>query len=257
MVCDRQKELIDFLVNRLKSIQGVNALFVKGSIGRKESDKYSDVDFYCIVEERIFDDMMLKREDILKEYRPILYNEKVNFGIPQIIVIYDNNLHLDFYLTKEVPKEGTDEIMSLYDPDNVLNRYKRIRNITENKEIISYLNSAIYTLHEIEIAYRRKDILWTTRLASHMLADLSLVLSFMYDKEKPVLHMKRLQSKLPKHTNDKIQLILELMTPKKLKDCVLNLINLCEGIINEQKSEIKKSLHIKYLEYMYNKIKEL
>lgn len=255
MIYKSQKDLIDYLVAKLKELSGVEALYLKGSIARNESDQYSDVDFYCLVSEEIYEEMIEKREELLEEYRTILYKSKVNFGIEQVVVIFDNNIHLDFYVTKEIPDNGFDEIMVLYDQRNVLSKYRRKKNVIESKEIAKYLNSAIYTLLEIDVAYRREDELWLMRLTSHMLADISLVLSHIYNSDNPVLHMKGLYSKLPENIKSRIDIIMKLMTPDNSKSCIIRIIELFEIIVDMQNKEVKGMLHTKYLEYMKEKVK--
>lgn len=256
MIAEKQKELIEFLVDRLKIISGVKALYLKGSIARNQCDDFSDVDFYCLVSEEIYNELLEKREEILGEYKHILYKSEVNFGIEQIIIIFDDNIHLDFYLTTEAPASGLDEIKPLYDPKQLLSNYCRNKNEIESKELIRYLNEAIYTLQEIDVAYHRKDNLWLMRLMSHMLADISLVLCHAYDSEKPVLHMKGLYRKLPLEIKSKADNIMNFMTPDNSKNCVMELIELLEVTVEKQNNEVRKLLHLEYIEYMRERVKK-
>jgi len=251
---NRQQELIKFLIEELKTYDGVKSLFLKGSMANDTGDEYSDVDFYCLVDENYYDDLLNKREMIVKKYKPIVYQSYVNFGYPQIIVIYDNNLHLDLYIIKEVPGKGLDSIKALYDPCNLLNNYQKEVRKDDDNLIIEHLSDVIYTFNELDIAIKRKDDLWAMRLISHMMADLSLVLCTMYEFEKPVLHMKGIYHKLPEELKLKVDDILEVMTPKYIVSCINKVIYLVDEIISSQTAQVKEQLDTSYLTYIKTEV---
>jgi hypothetical protein len=64
----------------------------------------------------------------------------VNFGNPQLIVIYDNEVHLDLYLIDEMPSSGTDAIQVLHDPMGITTSYQRVDLFISNSDIIEYIN---------------------------------------------------------------------------------------------------------------------
>lgn len=250
----RQQELITFLIEELKLCDGVKSLFLKGSLANDTGDEYSDVDFYCLVDESCYDDLLKKRERLLKKYKPIVYQSYVNFGHPQIVVIYDNNLHLDFYIIKETPVKGPDAIKVLYDPEDLLIDYQKDVRIDDNKIIMERLSDVIYTFHELDIAIKRKDDLWAMRLLSHMMADLSLVLCTMYEFEKPVLHMKGIYHKLPNELQVKVDEILEIMTPNQLMHCTNKVIHLTDEMISSQTNDLQELLDTTYFTYVKTEV---
>ena len=69
----RQEALIAFLLEELKSYKGVKAMYLKGSLASGTDDEYSDVDFYCLVEEEYYESLLQKRQEILSMFRPIVY----------------------------------------------------------------------------------------------------------------------------------------------------------------------------------------
>lgn len=245
----RQQELITFLIEELKSYDGVKSFFLKGSLANDTGDEYSDVDFYCLVDESYYEDLLKKREPLLKKYKPIVYQSYVNFGQPQIVVIYDNNLHLDFYMIKETPVKGLDAIKVLYDPEELLIDYQKEVRLDDNQMIIEHLSDVIYTFHELDIAIKRKDDLWAMRLLSHMMADLSLVLCTMYEFEKPVLHMKGIYHQLPIELKVKVDDILEIMTSKHLMRCTNKVIHLTDEVISSQTDDLQELLDTTYFTY--------
>jgi predicted nucleotidyltransferase len=95
---DLQQNIIRKLTTLLKKENIVAALFLKGSIARGTADRYSDIDYYCLIHKNSMQEIMDKRKKIVTSIGKIIYLEEVNFGNPQLIVIYDNEVHLDLYL---------------------------------------------------------------------------------------------------------------------------------------------------------------
>lgn len=249
MMYQRQSELIEYLVAQLTTMNGVKALYLKGSVANGTDDAFSDVDFYCLTDGASYEMIMRQRESLLEAFRPIIYKSHVNFGTPQIIVIYDHDLHLDFYVTKDVTKEGTGQIKLLYDPESLLVDYKSIKRVDDPQEIKDYLDDAIYTLHELNIAIQRSDYLWAIRLETHILAYLSLVLSHMYEPDRPVLHMKGVYHHLPEALQQDISEILANVSSDHIKDNMKLLIKLIDKIITNQSGDIVAGLNLAYLEH--------
>lgn len=244
----KQIKLIEYLKETFKDIEGVRALYIKGSLSRNEGDDFSDVDFYCLVEEDRYEDIKAMREEKLSDYTDILFIEEVNFGLEQMVILYDNNLHLDFYLAKEIPKESTDNLKVVYDPEGLLGDYTRKERTDSLESVIDSLNQSIYTFSEVYAVIMRGDDMWSLRLLSHILAGLSTPMSYLYDKGNPAIHMKGLYAKLPVDLKEKVDIIMELMVPDKQIECTYKLIELTEFFINKFDDDIEKGLQIKYLE---------
>jgi len=249
MPSKRQNELIDYLLDKLIDKDGVRALYLKGSLANESDDEYSDVDFYCLVKEEVYDQFLRDRDDLLKDFKSILYHAHVNFNYPQVVAIYDNDLHLDFYITKDLPDQGF-SMKVLYDPNNLLKYYKTLNRQDDKKDISSRLKTIIYTYHELYIAFKRNDKLWTTRLISHILADMSLIFDQLYPSDRPVLHMKGVYLKLPQVLKDKLNQVFEYLNPDNTLLCMRLLIDLTEDLINHQTEVIDTS----YLKMMKKKV---
>jgi len=246
----RQSELIEYLVTQLTALEGVKALYLKGSVASGTDDAFSDVDFYCLTDEASCETIMGQREALLEAFRPIIYKSHVNFGTPQIIVIFDHDLHLDFYVTKDVPFEDSSQIKVLYDPECLLADYKSIKRVDDPEEIKAYLDDAIYTLHELNIAIQRNDYLWAIRLETHILAYLSLVLSHLFEPDRPVLHMKGVYHHIPEDLQQDFTEILANMSSDRIEDNLKLLIKLIDKIITNQSREMISGLNLAYLEYL-------
>ena len=200
----------------MKTKQFISSAFLKGSIANGKSDEYSDIDLYCVTEKKTIGELKSFRNHIINNFRDILYTENVNFGLDQIIVIFDNDLHLDFYITDSPPTEGYAPIFILYDKKGELQKYilKHPKNNIDGA--IQYYNESVYTLHELLIALKRNDQLWSMRLISHMIAYLSLVLCYKYNSGNGILHMKNLYYTLPKKEKEQIDEILKFAIPSNI-----------------------------------------
>lgn len=245
-----QWQLVDYLKNQLETDKGVRALYLKGSLARKTDDAYSDVDFYCLVEETEYQRLLEKRMKILSGYHEMLYHSEVNFGEAQIIVLYDDNMHLDFYVTTKIPTEGVDDVLLIYDPQNCLEGYRRIKRDLNPDEQLEQLNELIYTLQEFYAAQMRGDVLWKMRLLSHMMTHISLYYADLYHEDHPVLHMKGVYQKLPSHLQREMDQIMELMIPEHAINCCLKIIDHCESIIASLSEERRRFIQMAYLNFM-------
>ena len=248
-----QDTLINYLIKACKSQVGIKALYLKGSLARDMGDAYSDVDFYCLVEEKAYESFLEKRIEIIEGYKKVLYLEHVNFGLPQVIAIYDDNIHLDFYLTHEIPILGIDPIKVLYDPDDLLSTYKVQTKDIELISLLTNLKSIIYTSQEVYASYMRGDDLWTSRLLSHMMTDLGVVYSGIYKPHKGYLHLKGLWHDLPLSIKEDLEIILKTNVPGQFLTCVLKLLNHTQNLIEGSFNDYKDQLFIGYLDYMIEK----
>jgi predicted nucleotidyltransferase len=248
---NRQETLIEYLKQQLIDYSGIKAMYLKGSLASDTGDDYSDVDFYCLVNEKHYDKLLEDRMKILSTFKPIVYESNVNFGYPQVIVIYDNNLHLDFYVTKDVPENSTSEIKAVYDPENLLQSYQSMKR-DDGNQTVNRLSEIIYTFHELDIAIKRSDDIWSMRLMSHMICDLGLVFCSTYCPDKPVAHLKGVYNHLPCHYQKMIDEILGTMTPENIQACILKFIELYDEVIADLDTEIKNQIDFRY----YNYIKE-
>lgn len=70
-------------------------------MGRGEHDAFSDVDLYVLVREEEKVAFLEDRLKHLQAYREIVFHEDIFIIAPQIIAVYDNLLHVDFYTVTE------------------------------------------------------------------------------------------------------------------------------------------------------------
>ena len=101
------EEAVETLVASLKQDDLVQAIFLKGSMGRNEHDDYSDIDLYCLVDEEALAEFLPRRLNHIRAYKELLYFDDIHIIAPQILAVYENFVHLDlFTVTEELCRKG-------------------------------------------------------------------------------------------------------------------------------------------------------
>lgn len=251
-----QWEAIRKVSEALRSDVAVRAIFLKGSLARDEADKHSDVDLYCLVHKEQLEDFLKRRMDYLEKYRPIVFSEEVYFVAPQIVAVYENALHFDLYTVTEETLKATDQIKVIFDPEDLLRHYKAQRYPVTEDVLREHIDSFTFNLLEFEAAYEREDLIWASRLASHMTGTLSVVLRHLYDAENAQLGMKRLSDKLDPNMLEKFTFALDSIGPSELPKGVIILIDIVDEIIPRLPTAVQKSIHLDFYNLMSARIRK-
>jgi predicted nucleotidyltransferase len=247
----KQYEAVEAVAKRIVSDGLAQALLLKGSLARERADEYSDVDFYAIVSEENRQAFLGKRLDYLNAYMPILYHSEANFVGPQIVCVFENGLHFDFYTVTREQLNSFDQIAVLYDPMHLLDDYQPLPLSLSPEEIGKLVGSLCFTALEFHSAYMRQDGLFALRLANHIAADLGMYLRTVYDPEFAKIGLKGFGS----HLEDTVKRnYLEIQ--KKLKtDTVLEAVQLMFALLDSYISNlpIKIAEHLNFDFYFYIK----
>lgn len=253
----KQHNAIDTVCDVLKQDNNVQAIYLKGSFAQGLEDMHSDVDMYCIVDEDHLDDFLSKRIAYLESYRPIIYWSEANFVGPQIVAVFNDRLHFDLYTQTLKNLSMVDEIKILYDPHDLLKDYSAQPLSLTSADIVSLIHEFAFILLEFEAAYLRRDLLWASRLASHLSGELSIILRHTVQPHRAQLGLK----KLTKVISDKhyVQLFtaLDLCGPSDLPKGVIELLDCFEDVINTLPTEIIKDINMEFVHFMSNKIRHL
>jgi len=245
------------LVPILKEDKAVRAIFLKGSLARGEGDKYSDVDLYCLVYEDGLEHFLNRRLDYLKKYKGLLFWTEVNFVAPQIVAVFNNGLHLDLYtVTKETLKQ-TDAVKILYDPEKLLSDYQKGWFELSKEEIVKIFDQLTFKLLEFEAAYKRKNMIWASRLASHISGDIVLLVRYIYDPKHAQLGFKKINNAIPEEIYQELCNALDKINPSNLPMGLFKLLELTDEIISKLPSDINDELNFKFYDFMSEKIKKL
>ena len=253
----KQLEAIDKILPFIIEDSAIRAIFLKGSIARGEMDEYSDVDFYCMVKQEELDCFLKKRVSYMEQYKPLIFCEEVNFVGPQIVGVFDNGLHFDLYTVTYDSLHRTDEIKVLYDPERLLSQYTPEKlSITEN-DLLGYFNEISFTMLEFEAAYCRNDLVWASRLGSHITGYLSIILRYIYDPNNAQLGLKRLNKKLGKDKHDKLTMAMDLLGPSHLPQGAKILTEITDEVLEELPKEISNKINKIFFHSMAKKVREL
>ncbi|GGH27032.1 nucleotidyltransferase domain-containing protein [Paenibacillus segetis] len=253
----KQLEAVNTMLDVIKNDSAVRAIFLKGSIARNDLDDYSDVDFYCIVKEDQIESFLERRLDYLQQYKPLIYWSESNFVGPQIVAVFNNGLHFDLYTVTFDSLHHTDEIKVLYDPEQLLQDYTP-ENLTINKDgVIRCFHEFTFSLLEFEAAYCRNDILWASRLASHLSGDISIILRYLYDEENARVGFKRLHKSLDERLYKKMVEAMDYCGPSYLPKGVQLLTEIADEIMDKLPDEISNKLNKAFFYYMVEKINRL
>ncbi|HAF66468.1 MAG: nucleotidyltransferase domain-containing protein [Bacillota bacterium] len=202
-----QWEAVETILQAVKQCPEIKAAFLKGSLAKGIADEYSDVDFYCLVDTARLEQFLKKRLEILESYRPVIYHSESDFVGPQLVAVFDNGLHFDLYtVTLEAfPRMGKFRV--LYDPHGLLEQFET--EVTDYsmswEEVVRCFHGFSFTLLEFYAAWNRGDQIWSARLASHLAADLGVVLRYAYDPANARLGSKRLEDVLPVDIRDRLR----------------------------------------------------
>ena len=192
----------------------VRAVFLKGSMGRDEHDEHSDIDLYCLVEKEQEKSFLAERLTHLQAYRPVLFQDDIFIIAPQLIVVFDDLLHIDLFTVTVESFTAKDFFKVVYDPENLLEQFAESQSLE--------LSGVEYTDHVIDVAwflfqYRkaaaRGNGVWAVKMLSHVVEHLARVLLYRYAPARAQLGLKTLSRSLPEAVFSEIEGISSLMTP--------------------------------------------
>ncbi|EDL63520.1 nucleotidyltransferase domain-containing protein, partial [Bacillus sp. SG-1] len=157
----RQEKAVESISESLKKDELVQAIFLKGSMGRGENDEHSDVDLYVLVKEEDEKKFLEKRVDHLNAYRNLLFYDDIYIIAPQIIAVYDDMLHVDLFTVTEKNFKEKDYFKVVYDPNNIMGKFEATQNLLLSPEEFHELAIDVpWFLFQYRKAYNRGNNLW-------------------------------------------------------------------------------------------------
>lgn len=175
----------------------------------------------------------------------------------QIVGVFDDGLHFDLYTVTYDSLRKTDEIKILYDPEKLLSQYTSEPLSINDDALVEYFHEIAFTMLEFEAAYCRKDLIWASRLGSHITCYLSMILRHMHDPNNAQLGLKRLYKKLDKEKYDKLAAAMDLLGPSYLPKGVKMLIEITEEAMEELPKETSNKINKVFFDSMARKIREI
>ncbi|WP_079508700.1 nucleotidyltransferase domain-containing protein [Mesobacillus jeotgali] len=244
-------EALDIITNSLVQDKLVQAIYVKGSVGRGEQDEYSDLDLYCLVDDQDLSAFLQRRISHLESYGKMIFHDDIFIIAPQIIAVYENMLHVDLFTVTEETFVEKDFFKVIYDPHNRLEKFKASQSLRLSAaEFQDAVDDIAWFLFQYKKSSDRGNDLWSVTMLNHMMAHLAKVLLHKYQPERAQLGIKTVETSLPEDVVKAISHIQENITPKQHQNAIVFIRRLLDSelewildeVLNPEK--IKTLLHL-------------
>lgn len=226
-----------------------DAIVLKGSIGRGDDDEYSDVDMYAIVTEENYQVFMDRRETYLKSYGEIVLLTENDFGVKQMLAIYDDALHVDLYTTTMKYLDHSNPVKVYYDPKKLFDNYQVISKTYTNKELIDIFDDSLYYFVEASSAYERKNYPWTAHILASVIAGCTILLRNRYDKSYSYLGLKKINEILPQEEYALVESAYANLNKDGFHRANTYILEMLELIFNSMEDSVCSACNIKFYEW--------
>lgn len=224
-----QELAVEKISESLKGDPLVQAIFLKGSMGRGEHDAHSDIDLYCLVNEEDKKAFLSNRVEHLLAYRDIILMDDIFIVAPQIIAVFDDLLHIDlFTVTKETFARG-DHFKVLYDPHHLMDGFSETQGLTLKEQ--EYQDDVLdigWFLYQYRQSTARGNDIWSVKMLTNVVHHLGRVLLYRYAPERAKLGLKTIERSLPDEVVLELKGILEFITPSGHPQAVVRIGQLVE-----------------------------
>ncbi|WP_409252964.1 nucleotidyltransferase domain-containing protein [Bacillus sp. SCS-153A] len=250
-----QEKAVKSISDSLKKDELVQAIFLKGSMGRGENDEHSDVDLYVLVKEEDEKKFLEKRVDHLNAYRNLLFYDDIYIIAPQIIAVYDDMLHVDLFTVTEKSFKEKDYFRVVHDPDNIMKKFEATQNLFLSPEEFHELAIDVpWFLFQYRKAYNRGNSLWGVEVLQHCMFVMAKVLLHRYYPERAQLGMKALESLLPEDKLKEINRIYKYLNPEHHKKAADFIIELYSSELKWIEENLPDDKSVPFLRKMAEKI---
>ncbi|MEZ7172722.1 nucleotidyltransferase domain-containing protein [Sporosarcina sp. OR05] len=211
-----QELAVEKISESLKRDPLVQAVFLKGSMGRGEHDAHSDVDLYCVVNEKDAKQFLANRLEHVHAYRETILWDDIFIVAPQIIAVFDNLLHIDLFTVTKETFVGGDYFTVLYDPHRILDEFVNTQGLTltENEYEDDVMDVAWFLFQYKKSAARGNDM-WSVKMLTNVIHHLGRVLLYRYAPERAKLGLKTIEQSLPEEVGTELKGIMEFITPQR------------------------------------------
>ncbi|CAM3827064.1 aminoglycoside 6-adenylyltransferase [Mesobacillus thioparans] len=232
-------EALSVLTNTLVKDKRVQAIFVKGSLGRGEQDEHSDLDLYCLVDDVDLSPFLQTRVSQLETYGKLLFYDDIYIVAPQIIAVYENMVHVDLFTVTDETFVEKDFFQVIHDPQNRLKKFEASQTLQLSAvEFQDAVDDVAWFLFQYQKSAARGNDLWSVNMLNHVMTNLSRVLLHRYKPDRAQLGVKALKASLPSGMMIKMEEIQEHITPNKHSTAVVLMQKLLEQESNWVISEV-------------------
>lgn len=223
------EEAVKKLVASLKQDQLVQAIFLKGSMGREEHDEYSDIDLYCLVDKEDIEKFLPRRLDHVRVYKELLFHDDIYIIAPQVLAVYEDLVHLDLFTVTKETYIAKDLIKVLYDPDGRLDALICQHNLSlEKEELQDAWDDTVWFFYQYYYSDKRCNDLWSIQMLNYSLVHFSKLLLHIYCPERAQLGMKTLERSLPAKPLKKLKHIYQYLNVEEHDQAAKLLMNFVE-----------------------------
>ncbi|WP_214875846.1 nucleotidyltransferase domain-containing protein [Exiguobacterium sp. CH10] len=185
----KQQEAIQLITERLKQDEAVQAIFLKGSFGRGEADEHSDIDLYVMVHPDEEASFLSRRLEHLNAYRPILLKDEIHIVAPQLIVVFDDFLHLDLFTVTQDTLNHQDSIHVIYDPQQRLARHATSLQLDE-AAISDHAFDTVWFFFQYTKSRNRGNDIWAAEMLRQGMVHFAYVLAAHHTPDRASLGLK-------------------------------------------------------------------
>lgn len=226
-----QEKAVNQICESLKGDPRVQAVFLKGSMGRNEHDEHSDIDLYCLIRQSDETAFLTDRLQHLKAYREIIFTDDIFIVAPQLIAVYDDFLHIDLFTVTAETFTGSDYFSILHDPENFLSKFEETQGLELTPgDYKDHVNDVAWFLFQYKKAAARGNAIWAVKMLVNSMEHFAKVLLYRYAPQRAQLGLKTLQRSLPSDLYVRIESIFGLLTPGDHEKAA---VKICEFISQE------------------------
>lgn len=166
--------------------ENVLAVFYGGSIGKKNTDLYSDIDLRIVVKDEVFEEYRLNKKERAKNWGKVLYYEDLPWA-PYTVVHYDSFIKVDafYYKTENIQSSiWLQNINIIYDKTGfmgkVLEKSDKISYSLAEQELEMWRTKFFAYVHEAYRRVNRKEMFYALNCLDNL--RLSMVTAWYMDK---------------------------------------------------------------------------
>ncbi|MGE7998890.1 nucleotidyltransferase domain-containing protein [Lysinibacillus sp. NPDC093190] len=243
------------LLDNLKDDHYIEAVFLRGSMAREEHDEFSDIDIYCVVNEENVEAFLPNRNKHIEAYKKTLFVDDIYIIAPQLLVVYEDLIHIDLFTVTPSEISDNDAIKILFDPNEILTAKQKNTTLSlTSLEFQDAVDDTVWYLYQYYWSAKRGNEIWSVHLLRNSLEHFAKVLLHKYCPERALLGLKALSNSLPTDPLDEVVDIMNCMSLVTHEMAVKKLVNTFE---NESDWIFEHVPNKEKIKPLWEKIKEL
>ncbi|MEY9976807.1 aminoglycoside 6-adenylyltransferase [Lysinibacillus sp. RC79] len=222
--------VVEVLLESLKDDHYIEAVFLRGSMAREEQDEFSDIDIYCVVNEENIKAFLPNRNQHIEAYKKTLFVDDIYIIAPQLLVVYEDMIHIDLFTVTPSEISNKDAIKILFDPNRILTAKQKNTTLALTPlEFQDAVDDTVWYLYQYYWSTKRGNEIWCVHLLRNSLEHFAKVLLYKYCPERALLGLKALYNSLPTDPLNEIDDIMNCMSLVTHEMAVMKLVNFFEN----------------------------